>query len=73
VVFLHSDQEYLWPEPAYSFDQIVDDLLNLLTIGWWAQRKAKEENEFATWPFVRMTDCDDAARIPKYFAGRRAG
>ena len=75
VIFLHSEEEYLWPE--YSFIQIVNWPLNLLTFGWWERRKGRRRNEFeqagefSAWPFVRMADSDDAARRPRYLTGGR--
>jgi len=75
VVFLHSEREYLWPE--YSFIQIVNWPLNVLTFGWWERRKRhrrkefEEAGEFSAWPFVRVADSDDAARRPRYLAGGR--
>jgi len=76
VVFLHSEHEYLWPE--YSFIQIVNWPLNLLTFGWWERHKGRrrgefeEAGEFAAWPFFRMADSDGAALRPRYFTGLRA-
>jgi len=76
VVFLHGEHEYLWPE--YSFNQIVNWPLNLLTFGWWERRKRRRLNEFEeageidAWPFVGKKDSDEAARRPRYFVGRRA-
>ena len=73
VVFLHSEQEYVWPE--YSFIQIVNWPLNLLTFGWWERHKGRrrkdfqEAGEFSAWPFVRMADLNDAAQRPRYLAG----
>lgn len=76
VVFLHSEHEYLWPE--YSFPQIVNWPLNLLTFRWWERRKRRRLNEFQeagdidAWPFLRTEDLDEAAQRPRYFARRRA-
>lgn len=75
IVFLHSDSEYLWPE--YSFIQIVNWPLNLLTLGRWERKKShrrkefEEAGEFAAWPFTRTADLDAAARNPRYFSGHR--
>jgi hypothetical protein len=74
VVFLHSDSEYLWPE--YSFIQIVNWPLNLLTFGWWERRKRRrrkqfrEAGDFSVWPFLRASDLAEAVGEPRYFAGR---
>jgi hypothetical protein len=75
VVFLHTDSEYLWPE--YSFIQIVNWPLDLLTFGWWERRKNlrrkqfEEAGDFSVWPFIHVTDSARAARRPRYFAGGR--
>ncbi|NPU14781.1 hypothetical protein HL667_04735 [Bradyrhizobium sp. 83012] len=73
IVFLHSRNEYLWPE--YSFLQIVNWPMNILTFGWWERRKARrwqefeEAGEFAAWPFIAMSDLEAATAKPRYFAG----
>jgi hypothetical protein len=72
VVFLHSDAEYLWPE--YSFIQIVNWPLNMLTLGWWEKHKARrwqqflEAGDFSAWPFCARSDLEKAMASPKLFA-----
>ena len=44
ITFLHSDQEYIWPE--YSFIQTVNSPLNFLTFGWGEKRKTRKWEEF---------------------------
>ena len=72
IVFLHSDAEYLWPE--YSFLQIVNWPLNILTLGWWEKHKAHrwqqflEAGDFDAWPFCARSELEKAAASPKLFA-----
>ena len=76
IVFLHSDFEYLWPQ--YSFVQIVNWPMNLLTLGWWERRKERRRAEFRAageymaWPFVRVSDLKGALASPRYFRGAEA-
>ena len=39
IAFLYTDQEYLWPE--YSFMQVVNWPMNVLTFGWWEKWKKR--------------------------------
>jgi hypothetical protein len=70
IVFLHNDNEYLWPE--YSFIQIINWPINLLTFGWWERGKKRrseqfeEAGDFSAWPFVSAKDLNHAIRKPKY-------
>ncbi len=74
IVFLHGDDEYLWPE--YSFLQIVNWPLDLLTFGWRERRKKRrwrefrEAGDFAVWPFVERAELDRARARPLLLAGR---
>jgi hypothetical protein len=76
IVFLHSRREYLWPE--YSFIQIVNWPVNLLTFGWWERRKEarwkefQEAGDFEAWPFIRAAELGRAVRRPRFFTGARA-
>ena len=73
IIFLHSDNEYLWPE--YSFVQIVNWPMNSLTFGWWERRKDlrlqefREAGDFAAWPFVSKDDLNKALQMPRYLVG----
>jgi hypothetical protein len=75
IAFLHSDAEYLWPQ--YSFIQIVNWPMNLVTFGWWERMKRKrweqflEAGDFTAWPFCRRGDLEAVARRPKLLAGPR--
>jgi hypothetical protein len=76
IAFLYSDDEYLWPE--YSFLQIVNWPMNLLTFGWWERMKRRrweqflEAGDFDVWPFCRRQDLEAAARKPRLLGGRAA-
>lgn len=73
IAFLHSDEEYIWPE--YNLMRIVNWPLNLLTLGWWERMKKRKWEEFlqagdsAIWPFCHKTDLDRVRRRPKLLAG----
>lgn len=73
IVFLHSDQEYRWPN--YSLAQIFNWPLNLMTFGWWERRKRRCRDEFkqagdwAAWPFITTVDLTASASKPRYLAG----
>jgi hypothetical protein len=77
ILFLHSDLEYVWPQ--FSFFQIVNWPLSLLTFGWWEMRKQRKFHEFmaagdfSVWPFVAKEDYDMALRNPRYLSGPHAG
>lgn len=74
VTFLYSDREYLWPE--YSFIQIVNWPMNLLTFGWWERMKKKrweeflEAGDFDVWPFCAREDLEAIRSRPRLLAGR---
>lgn len=76
IAFLHSDREYLWPE--YSFMQIVNWPLNLLTLGRWEKMKKKrweqflEAGDFEVWPFCAREELEAVLPQPKLLAGRSA-
>lgn len=73
ILFLHSDIDYTWPR--YSFMQIVNWPMNLLTFGHWEARKARRFQEFQTagdfdvWPFARREDFEAALARPKLLSG----
>ena len=76
VTFLHSDVEYLWPE--YSFIQIVNWPMNLLTFGWWERMKRRrweqflEAGDFQVWPFCRREELSAVLRNPRLLNERAA-
>ena len=73
IIFLHSDNEYLWPE--YSFMQCEDWFMNLLTFGWWGkQQKLKwneflEAGDFSVWPYRSEEEFKEAISHPRFFRG----
>lgn len=77
VLFLHSDEEYSWPD--YSFIQIVNWPLNLITFGWWESRKDRrwekfqEAGDFDVWPFRHDSELKRASARPRLLAARGAG
>jgi hypothetical protein len=76
IAFLHSDKEYLWPE--YSFYQIVNWPMNILTFGWWERMKKKrweqflEAGDYEVWPFCRREELEETLSNPKLLAGHSA-
>lgn len=76
IAFLYSDEEYLWPE--YSFVQIVNWPMNVLTFGWWERtRRHKweqflEAGDFGVWPFNKRLDFERVRKRPRLLAGTDA-
>lgn len=75
IAFLHSDMEYLWPE--YSFMQILNWPMNLLTLGWWGRMKKRkweqflEAGDFNVWPFCTKEELESVLQKPQLLAGKR--
>jgi hypothetical protein len=75
ILFLHSEHEYTWPH--YSFIQIVNWPMNILTLGWWEIRKRKhleefmDAGDFSVWPFVSRQDYETSLDHPRYLAGQQ--
>jgi hypothetical protein len=73
IAFLYSEQEYYWPE--YSFIQIVNSPLNILTIGWWDRMKRRKWEQFLrSGRFRRLAllpkeELEGIVADPKFFAG----
>jgi hypothetical protein len=74
IAFLYSDAEYLWPE--YSFIQIINWPMNILTFGWWEKMKKRkweeflEAGDFSVWPFCRRQDLETVVGKPRLLSGR---
>ena len=81
IVFLHSDQEYLWPE--YRFDTV--DWLSIfrrprewLQFGSFQVRKNQRNEQFLeagdpqVWPFLRRADLNNALHLHAFFRGARS-
>ena len=75
IVFLYSDEEYIWPE--YDLLRIVNWPLNLLTFGWWERMKERkwkqfvEAGDFAVWPFCKREQLDRVTNNAMLLSGRR--
>jgi hypothetical protein len=71
ILFLHSDCGYRWP--VFSFMQIYNWPLNILTLGWWERRKYRRfeafqrAGHFKVWPFVRTAEYKEALVKPRFF------
>ena len=76
IAFLYSDKEYLWPE--YSFIQITNPLMNILTFGWWGRMKKRrweeflEAGDFDVWPFCRRDELEEVTKCPKLLSKNTA-
>ena len=70
IIFLQSDSEYLWPD--YSFVQIFNWPMNILTFGMWERRKKRilkefcEAGDFSSWPFQNSKEVARAAASPSF-------
>ena len=75
IVFLHSNVEYTWPR--YSFDQIINWPMKLLTLGWWEKNRErifeqfKAAGDYSVWPFVTKEDFETALENPRYLVGSK--
>lgn len=77
ILFLYSDYEYEWPLTfPYDFWYL---LLNLVTLGWWAQvggnhwrRRLGAYSDWEVWPFSRRADFEEARRQTRLFGGAAA-
>ena len=74
VIFLHSNEEYLWPE--YSFIRVRNWAANILTLGWWRRREERlwrefcDTGDFSSWPFQNETELKKALSSPRLLSGR---
>jgi hypothetical protein len=74
VLFLHSDQEYLWPE--YSLTRTHNWVVNILTLGWWQRREDRcwkefcSDGDFSCWPFHNKAELKKAVSSPRLLSGR---
>jgi len=72
IAFLYSNQEYLWPE--YSFIQIVNWPMNIITFGWWEKMKKRkweqflQAGNFEVWPFCSKEELERVVKTPKLLA-----
>ena len=74
IAFLHSDEEYYWPDKSLRIrDMLWNLLMNILTLGWWAKKQQKQFEEagsFEVWPFSDRSELDRVAKKPRLLAGR---
>ena len=76
ISFLYSDKEYLWPE--YSFLQIFNWPLNLITFGWWERMKKRKWEQFEecgdidVWPFCSRSELEEVIKKPKLLVKKEA-
>ena len=74
IAFLYSNEEYLWPE--YSFFQVLNWPLNLLTFGWWEKMKRRkweqflQSGDFSVWPFCQKEQLQKVIQRPRLLSGR---
>lgn len=72
IAFLYSDREYVWPE--YSFLQIINVPMNILTFGWWERIKKRKWEQFVeagdirVWPFCSKDELKAILEHPKLLA-----
>ena len=75
IAFLHSDEEYCWPDVALRIrDMLWNLLMNILTLGRWAkkqQEQFKEAGDFEVWPLSSRSQLERVAKRPKLLAGLR--
>ena len=76
VLFLHSDRQYRWP--PFSFMQIHNWPVNVLTLGWWERRKRRRfeafqrAGHFNVWPFLTTVEYKEALAKPRFLRGSAA-
>ena len=63
IVFLQSDEEYLWPRPS-----ILKIIGSILTLGFY-KPYALEYGEEEAWPFFASESLENALKKPKLFGG----
>lgn len=76
IAFLYSDTEYIWPE--YSFIQIINLPMNIVTFGWWERMKRRKWKEFEeagdidVWPFCNRRELEKIVHHPKLLARKES-
>ena len=66
IVFLQSDEEYLWPRPS-----IFQKIGSILTLGLYKLNTSSSEKKEA-WPFFTTESLENALKKPKLFSGKRS-
>ena len=68
IVFLQSDEEYIWPKMS-----ILDFILSMLTFGLYRkvlQKRWEKSGDLSSWPFGSKDDLSKSAALPKLLAGK---
>lgn len=79
ILFLHSDEEYRWPQYPGGDLPIYSWLFNILTLGWWERRKEHRLEEWlrhgdsAVWPFHSREEYEAACARPQFLCGSNQG
>ncbi|WP_292657881.1 hypothetical protein [Nitratifractor sp.] len=63
IIFLQSDEEYLWPRPT-TFQK----LFSILTLGFYKVNNSNK-GEKEAWPFFTMESLENALKKPKLLNG----
>jgi len=66
IIFLQSDEEYLWPRPS-----IIQKISSILTLGLYKLKTLSNEEKEA-WPFYTNESLENALKKPKLFSGKRS-
>ena len=75
ILFLQHDLEYRWPRGPWDCFPIHNWPLNLLTLGWWEWRKARQvrqwekHGDLGVWPFLTRSELSAACAQPKFLIG----
>ena len=64
IIFLQSDEEYLWPMPS-----IFQKVCSILTLGFYKLNTSNNEEKEA-WPFFTNESLENALAKPKLFSGK---
>jgi len=64
ILFLQSDEEYLWPKPS-----IFKSFVSMLTLGLY-KSDASNDGDKEAWPFFKNENLKNALANPKLFAGK---
>ena len=64
IVFLQSDEEYLWPRPS-----MFQKICSILTLGFYKSYHSNN-GEKEAWPFFTKESLESALKKPKLFSGK---
>ncbi|WP_404355345.1 hypothetical protein [Methylotuvimicrobium sp. KM1] len=72
IVFLYSDEKYLWPEISYpGVRPIEQNFVSKLFNGSEKEKKFMEAGDYSLWPFFDKEMYDRAMRNPKLLASKK--